>query len=220
MADACDADGFCQRDNPHDAVRVGVAMPSLSEGAPPPLPRQVFVVRRRDAGGVPAELLEALAHVALVCAAAEAAHEAGGDADAVAAAAEAAAAAALAASGEAGWEEEEDEAEGAANEEVEVSVEVGAAEVTTLIELLQRRLEPLGPTEATDGDALRRGEGAAAAGAAAPADECWRRRQAYVAMYRDGLRTVLREAIEDLQEMLLGAMAEAEGEEGDVQPGG
>ena len=168
---------------------------------------------------MPAELLEALAHVALVCAAAEAAHEAGGDADAVAAAAEAAAAAALAASGEAGWEEEEDEAEGAANEEVEVSVEVGAAEVTTLIELLQRRLEPLGPTEATDGDALRRGGAGAVEGAGAADDE-WLRRRAYVAMYRDGLRTVLREAIEDLQEMLLGAMEEAEGEEGDVQPGG
>ena len=133
---------------------------------------------------------------------------------AAAAAAAEAAAAAQAAAGEAGWEKEEEEAEGTGGEDVEVSVEVGAAEVTTLIELLQRRLEPLGPTEATDGDALRRGGAGAVEGAGAADDE-WLRRRAYVAMYRDGLRTVLREAIEDLQEMLLGAKAEAEGEGAD-----
>jgi len=77
--------GFCQRDNPHDAVRVAVSMPAFNAEEPPQ--REVFLVRRREEGGVPAELLEALARVARVISAAEAAHDAGGDAAAVAAAA-------------------------------------------------------------------------------------------------------------------------------------
>ena len=36
-------------------------------------------------------------------------------------------------------------------------------------------------------------------------------------MYREGLRVVLQEAVESLQEMLLGAMAESEGEDEDEQ---
>ena len=173
--------------------------------APPP--REVFLVRRREEGGVPAELLEALARVARVISAAEAAHDAGGDAAAVAAAA--AAAMATLEGKEAGEEAGEGEGEG---EEAIEDVEVGAEEVTSLIEILQGRLEPLRKTGKADRKLLRQPAGNKAVEAAGSEDVSSRRRE-YLAMYREGLRGVLQEAVESLQEMLLGAMAESEGED-------
>ena len=52
---------------------------------------------------------------------------------------------------------------------------------------------------------------------AAGSEDVSSRRREYVAMYREGLRGVLQEAVESLQEMLLGAMAESEGEDEDEQ---
>ena len=225
--------GFCQRDNPHDAVRVAVSMPAFSAEAPPQ--REVFLVRRREEGGVPAELLEALARVARVISAAEAAHDAGGDAAAVAAAA----AAAMAmlegkeegkeAGEEAGEAEEAGEGEGEGEDAFE-DVEVGAQEVTSLIEILQGRLEPLRKTGKADRKLLRQPGGVVKidkvtgvppvgtkAAEAAGSEDVSSRRREYLAMYREGLRGVLQEAVESLQEMLLGAMAESEGEDEDEQ---
>ena len=103
------------------------------------------------------------------------------------------------------------EGEGEGEEDVE-DVEVGAEEVTSLIEILQGRLEPLRKTGKADRKLLRQPADNRAVQAADSAEVSSRRRE-YVAMYREGLRDVLREAVESLQEMLLGAMADSEGED-------
>ena len=91
-------------------------------------------------------------------------------------------------------------------------MEVGAEEVTSLIEILQGRLEPLRKTGNADRQLLRQPADNRAV-EAADSEEVSSRRREYVAMYREGLRDVLREAVESLQEMLLGAMADSEGED-------
>ena len=113
-----------------------------------------------------------------------------------------------------GAEEGEEEGEGEGEEAVE-DVEVGAEEVTSLIEILQGRLEPLRKTGNADRKLLRQpaDNRVNRAVEAADSEEVSSRRCEYVAMYREGLRDVLREAVESLQEMLLGAMADSEGEE-------
>ena len=103
------------------------------------------------------------------------------------------------------------EGEGEGEEAVE-DVEVGAEEVTSLIEILQARLEPLRKTGKADRKLLRQPADNRAVEAADSAEVSSRRGE-YVAMYREGLRDVLREAVESLQEMLLGAMADSEGVE-------
>ena len=108
-------------------------------------------------------------------------------------------------------EEGEEEGEGEGEEAVE-DVEVGAEEVTSLIEILQGRLEPLRKTGNADRKLLRQPADNRAV-EAADSEEVSSRRREYVAMYREGLRDVLREAVESLQEMLLGAMADSEGED-------
>ena len=112
---------------------------------------------------------------------------------------------------EEGEEESEEEGEGEGEEAVE-DVEVGAEEVTSLIEILQGRLEPLRKTGNADRKLLRQPADNRAV-EAADSEEVSSRRREYVAMYREGLRDVLREAVESLQEMLLGAMADSEGED-------
>ena len=101
------------------------------------------------------------------------------------------------------------------SEEAVEDVEVGAEEVTSLIEILQGRLEPLRKTGNADRKLLRQpaDNRVNRAVEAADSEEVSSRRREYVAMYREGLRDVLREAVESLQEMLLGAMADSEGED-------
>ena len=85
--------------------------------------------------------------------------------------------------------------------------------MSSLIEILQGRLEPLRKTGRADRKLLRQPADKKAAEAAG--SEVSSRRREYVAMYREGLRGVLQEAVESLQQMLLGAMAESEREDED-----
>ena len=195
------AHGFCIRDNPMDDVALALVLDGGTFGGGGEQEDEPFRIRRQTAGGIPSELLRA---------AAAAAAKQGEEGDAGMAAIPPVLDAPL---------------------EVGAALEVGADECMLLHSALLERLQAALPSVAADRRSLL-AEGLLDQGAG-PADELHHgaaRRRQYVAMYRQGQREVLLEAVTWLEGLLQAAAdgesegegeGESEGErEGDDEDGG